>query len=303
MLEEHTAERLSFAQTFQVLPGDVPWKILAFFAAPDDPPDDLTMTSFMDTADLVIRADGRKAVQNPLVAAWMDLKIELRAACGGAGFLPNLLTAAARAKLSATWPEGQEFDAASVSDENLGNVVKHLGKFWPQGCPEWAQSLKERHDKARAARAAAKAEATAVAAALALEGASAAGAPEAADKPPEDAPFSVGDIIKLNETAAKKFVGEEAIVTSVAAKTVTTDVLTGKNQIKGKSFKFSQCIVVRKAQAARPKRGRPPAAEGKDDEEHPVADAAVLASKSANNELTAEESKQMASSLFGIDDD
>lgn len=317
-------ERLRFANTFKTPSKDVPWRELLVFSAPEDV--GLSCAEFMDAAEHVIRAGCRKSVQNPLIAAWLEFRVELRAAMigsTGASFLASLLTAAARAKISAAWPEEAAFDVASVTDEHLGTVVKHLSKLWPTGGPDWMHALKERHSKHKAAQAAARVKSAAPSAAA---GASGAGGPEAAEgaaavapvaaalapeasasKPPpapeSESPFSVGDIVRLDATVAKKFVGEDAKVTSVGAKTVVVDIVSGKSLVKGKTYRFNQCILLEKAKPAAPKGGRQPG----DATASAAAAATAIAAKKGDGDdesqpLTDAAAQDLAASLFSTDD-
>ena len=282
----------------------------------------------MDAADLVSRAGCRKGVQNPFVAAWLDFKTDIRAAlgCGGGGFVAKLLSAAARAKLSADWPNGMDFVVNSVEDEHLSAVAKYLGKLWPTGGPEWIHTLRDRSYQNKAARAAAKAAEASAAAAASVPAASAAGAPAAsagalvastADAPAaadaaaiapggsrcasvaSDSEFSVGDIVRLDCIVAKKFVGEDAQVTSVGLKTLVVDIISGKSMPKGKTYKHSQCILVQKRSAA-PKTGRKTPVE-QEATDKPEDIALEPAKNTLNEELSGDAAKNLAASMFELD--
>ena len=85
------------------------------------------------------------------------------------------------------------------------------------------------------------------------------------------------------------------MVTSVGVNTLVVDIISGKSMPKGKTYKHSQCIMVKKqSQSAAPKTGRKaPDDEKKAPEEEP-------AKHALNEELSDEAAKDLAASIFDL---
>ena len=71
-------------------------------------------------------------------------------------------------------------------------------------------------------------------------------------------------------TVARKFVGEDAKVTSVGLKTIVVDIISGKSKPKGKTYRFAQCILLKHAVVEPKSEGRKALVEQKEAPKAPV---------------------------------
>lgn len=157
-LEVDAVERINFASDFRRLSFDgVPWSSLRCATSFMDVPKGLPWSDFREMLELVDNSTCRQWITNPLVAALVDFRSDIRAAgCGALECFEPLLRSVVASKMGVPmWQPETEFHLEDAPQEHWQPIVKALNRLFAARPPQWVAIARDRRAGAASGAAAA----------------------------------------------------------------------------------------------------------------------------------------------------